>query len=173
MDKSAISSVRLREERINSGYTQEGLAKGITTQQQITYLEKGKRKLSYDMAYLIAKKLGVRVEYLMGEDDFRTEKDVMANYYKESLDYHTNLDFKFEDFLKALEIEVVAVEFEKKYRKTITVDDKLIDTDKPSYSQIVNYTIKTPTGEKQISEEEYLRFKDQVCEYTIFLAERL
>lgn len=167
------SAERLKEERVLSGYTQEGLAKNITTQQQITYLEKGKRKLSYDMAYPLAKKLGVRVEYLMGDDDFRTDEDLAKNYWGDSLDYQTNLDFKFEALLNALEIKVIDIDNQHLFRKTVIVDQQLKEIDKGSYNQIVKYTIKTPNGKKVISEEEFIRFKNQICKYIIFLAKSL
>lgn len=40
----------------------------------IGYIERGDRELSYEWARLLSKALGVRVEYLLGEDNYKTER---------------------------------------------------------------------------------------------------
>lgn len=185
MDKIQKSAQRIYEERlayadqnISKGkLTQDGLAQKIpTTQQQINYLEKGARKLSPEMAFRMAEVFGVRAEYLLGRDDFRTDRDLVAHYTGESVNYHNNLDACFFAFLDALEIDASAVFHDTLIKTTtVTVDTQMHEISEPEMSvqQEITYTIKSPGGVKSVSETDFLKYKDLVCKYAIFLADQL
>ncbi|MGN0323618.1 MAG: helix-turn-helix domain-containing protein [Oliverpabstia sp.] len=70
---------RLKRARMENGYSQVDFAE-IThySKQTICYIENGKRPLCPDAAQLFAKKLGVREEYLLCEDDFKTVDDLLS-----------------------------------------------------------------------------------------------
>ncbi len=89
-NKDLKSGKRVRECRIqltnenilNGKYeiiTQEKLAEAIDcSTNQISYIECGRRKLSLGLARSMASIFHVRPEYLLGEDDFRTEEDIRS-----------------------------------------------------------------------------------------------
>ena len=87
--------VRLRECREAIGMTQKQLADAIhTTYQSISNIERGQRRLTVENARLSAHVLGVRMEYLLCEDDYKTEeikeycKPITAYKYHKSNSYH-------------------------------------------------------------------------------------
>ena len=64
--------IRLRECREEAGLTQKQLADEIhTTYQNISNIERGVRRLTADNARAAANVLGIRMEYLLCEDDFK------------------------------------------------------------------------------------------------------
>ncbi len=76
---------RVRQCRLSKGLTLERLAIKVfnlpsnnmqpRTPQQIGYIERGDRKLSFEWARLLAEALNVRVEYLLCNDDYETSID--------------------------------------------------------------------------------------------------
>lgn len=64
--------IRLRECREAAGLTQKQLADAIhTTYQSISNIERGERRLTADNAIAAANVFGIRMEYLLCEDDFK------------------------------------------------------------------------------------------------------
>lgn len=123
IEEKNISGVRVRECRKALGLTQEELAskvyelpenKGTSrTPEHIGYIERGQRNLSHEWAWLLAKALGVRPEYLLGEDNCKTEsefnlmpvqKDIMARHAVASflltygITFNPPLDYEFFTF---------------------------------------------------------------------------
>ena len=82
-NKNNTSGERVRECREEQHLTLEKLAELVyelpenggkpRSSVHIGYIERGDRELSYEWARLLSKALGVRVEYLLGEDDYKTE----------------------------------------------------------------------------------------------------
>lgn len=177
MKELSISAKRLKEERLKRGYSQEELGqKAYTTQQQICFIEKDKRELSREIAENIAEVLNIRHEYLLGKDDYRTEKDYLASYWGSNIQYQNNIDTQFYNLLEALEIRVTE-EYTEEILKTTTLllTNELKETGKSatSHKQVIKYNIVTPTERKTVSEESFLKFKDLILKYIVFLAEDL
>ena len=61
------------------------------TEQHISKLVKGKSKLTTETARILARILEVRIEYLLYEDDFKTEFDRFSLYLKNIEDIHVNI----------------------------------------------------------------------------------
>lgn len=83
--------VRLRECREAIGMTQKQLADAIhTTYQSISNIERGVRRLTVENARLAARVLGVRMEYLLCEDDIKSISDYPIEKFRanEELDNH-------------------------------------------------------------------------------------
>ena len=79
-EKKALSATRLRACRKEAGLTQAELIDRICKidnksrdEKQISYIENQKRQMSPEYAHLIGEVLGIRPEYLLGEDDFKTK----------------------------------------------------------------------------------------------------
>ena len=71
--------IRLRECREAANLTQKQLADAInTTYQSISNIERGERQLTVENARLAARVLGVRMEYLLCEDDIKYEYEYMC-----------------------------------------------------------------------------------------------
>ena len=86
---------RLKRARMENGYSQVDFAE-IThySKQTICYIENGKRPLCPDAAQLFAKKLGVREEYLLCKDDFKTIEDLSSiQEFRSRLCLRTCLNF--------------------------------------------------------------------------------
>lgn len=91
---------RLKQCRINAGYTQRKLIEAIEalpennekirSEKQISAIERGKRTISLEYAHLVSKVLNIREEYLLGEDDYKTEKEVWAKRH-ELFDIKSNI----------------------------------------------------------------------------------
>lgn len=70
--------IRLKESREEKHITQEKLSKlSGYTKNHISYVENGKRGLTIEAARIYSKILGVRENYLLCEDDFKTDNDFM------------------------------------------------------------------------------------------------
>lgn len=81
-------SKRLKEERINKGWTQKEAAADHLRMAESTYRnwETGKVRIPETRIGEVAACFGVRAEYLRGNDDFRTEEDYRrfaVSYYYE------------------------------------------------------------------------------------------
>ena len=95
---------RVRECRKEAGFTQEKLALEISllpenrdkprSEKQLSYIERGKRPLSIEYARLLSKLLKVREEYLLCEDDYKTQGEILLKEYK-----HDERIFQYIDFL--------------------------------------------------------------------------
>lgn len=98
---------RISECRKEKGYTQQSLAEKVAiTKQFLSALENGRRRLTADVAYSIAGVLGVRMEYLLGKDDFKTQKelDTQQRYAPTISD---------EEFTRLSRLRVVDADFSK------------------------------------------------------------
>lgn len=87
-NKNNISGERVRECREEKHLTLEELAARVyelpenggksRSPGHIGYVERGERGLSTDWAWLLSIVLGVRMEYLLGKDDYKTENQLKA-----------------------------------------------------------------------------------------------
>lgn len=97
MDKDIIElnkkrGKRLSYERTRNGITQEAFAELANCSiQQISYIENGKRKMSYEYATIFSKILGVSKEYLMCEDDFKTSGEYTEFDIPRLVDMYSNI----------------------------------------------------------------------------------
>lgn len=67
---------RLKECRIEKGYTQSELAEACPCSvQHISYIENGKRGMSRELAYRLSQILLVEENYLLLESDFKTNDE--------------------------------------------------------------------------------------------------
>ena len=116
-----------RTERLNAlfkstGWTQKKFASECGyTQQYIGDLLKGKKPVQESCAISISKCLGVRVEYLLCEDDFKTERErvlkTMITYGEQGV--------KFEELLTALGNKIERKETEDFLNNDIVIVDDL------------------------------------------------
>ncbi len=99
---------RIKECRKSAGYTQEQLIQKIEglpenkckirSEKHLSALERGKRELSLEYAYLLSKVLSVRKEYLLCEDDFKIKEDkethdILSEYAREWLPFSSCVDY--------------------------------------------------------------------------------
>lgn len=99
-EKMCSIGKRVKECRKNAGMTQDQVVDAILSlpgnrdksrnPKQLSAIENGRRELSPEYAHLLAKVLHVRYEYLMGEDDYRTE-DMLQKKYLRTWDRSNNL----------------------------------------------------------------------------------
>lgn len=100
-DKSYSSKIgkRIREERLFLNLTQERLAEdvGLSTA-YIGQIERGDRSLTLDNLIIVAKRLGVTVDYLLSDcipipetDEYRIWNQLMNNRVKEQKELAINL----------------------------------------------------------------------------------
>ena len=115
-EKKALSATRLRACRKEAGLTQAKLIDRICEidnksrdEKQISYIENQKRQMSPEYAHLIGEVLGIRPEYLLGEDDFKTKaallKAPMIIAQKEGS--YLNAAFQFLAELNGYRVELV------------------------------------------------------------------
>lgn len=72
-----LNGERLAECRKKKGLKQKELADAVhVTLQHISNVERGKKNMSVELARNLSKVLGVREEYLLGEDDAETDADL-------------------------------------------------------------------------------------------------
>lgn len=77
---------RLKECIKHANITQDRLAELVyTTPQTISKIANEKSPLSYDNAVRISRALKVRLEYLLLEDDYMTEAEIMHEYHSQDL----------------------------------------------------------------------------------------
>lgn len=87
--ENEINIHKLRAERFQkaikeSDYTQKEVAKELNySEAAISSYCKGTRDVSIEAAYKLSQLLGIRVEYLMGEDDYKTTYEA----YQAAIDY--------------------------------------------------------------------------------------
>lgn len=164
------------------------------TPQHIGYIERGTRKLSIEWARLLSKVFGVRTEYLLCEDDFKTDFEKKSfpilqdflDYYKRSeaiKKYCEVWGISFEYYVEGLDTET----FKEKYKdKTLTegledgmLDDICDDICDMVASVIVSKNRKYKVIDKKgnlikiISEEEYKHFVNDISDYFEFKLEKL
>ena len=89
---------RVKTELSSSKQTQKvGAEKAHITPQHLTNVKNGKKPLTEDVAKSLAETLNIRFEYLMGYDDFRTQKDLEEHYLKRFSEqnnaFHVVLDY--------------------------------------------------------------------------------
>lgn len=78
---------KIREERIQKGYTQEELGEKIdSTGAYIGQIERGERSASMSKIVLIAEALDVSLDYLIGNFRFERENDIDAKIVEELKD---------------------------------------------------------------------------------------
>lgn len=85
-DKKVINLVtqRLKEERKKSNFTQEKLGEIIGLDgRSYGNIERGSRNLTVDNARILANLYGVRIEYLLGEEEDRTIRDLNFTNFRE------------------------------------------------------------------------------------------
>ena len=99
-ERRTLSAKRLKEERKKAQLTQEQFCSYLhySSAKSISFLENGKTGLSRPDAVTAAAALGVRVEYLLGHDNYRTfdemkKVDESANIA--ALEYFKSIGFSF------------------------------------------------------------------------------
>ena len=115
--------LRLKECRTNAHLTQQELSDSSNfSKQHISYIECGKRGMSYEAASTFAKILSVRKEYLLCEDDYKDD----AEEQKDSLDWRCEIENTLHAFLVQLGryVEKRATYKNLETDELIVVDDK-------------------------------------------------
>lgn len=162
-EKKKICGERLRACREKMHLTQEELIERVMqlpenngkerSEKQIGYIENGKRLISAEYARLLGKVLGVLPSYLLGEIDYKTEKE--RAYYKlyetrqESDLLYLGLNF----FAKLTNYEITSPNFSN--AETI---EKVLETIKYAYK--ITKDNQTIT----LSLDEMNRFENEVCD---------
>lgn len=105
------TSIRIKEFLNDSGLNQQELANLIfCSPQHISRIVQGHCGLSRDTAEEIAKHYSIRVEYLLGEDDYKTEEDETNALLEEKREKY---DQFFRCFVSAAEIMGYSITYEK------------------------------------------------------------
>ena len=99
-DRSALCQERLKKERKRLGKNQSEFADflGYDSQKTISQLENGHVELSIKRAAELAQKLGIRQQYILGFDDFRTANDLESAKCTTStpqMEYLASMGFSF------------------------------------------------------------------------------
>ena len=145
--KTEIKTNRLNELFKEKGWTQQKLADNCGyTPQYVGLLLKGKKPIQKDCAFPLAKCFNVRVEYLLGEDDFKTEREKLLH----SLSIRGEQSVKFEDLLLSLGYRI------KRYEAEDPLNDEVIIIDTLSFEHRINEN-KLEQLEKEIFD--FIEFK--------------
>lgn len=99
-DRLALCQERLKKERKRLGKNQSEFADflGYDSQKTISQLENGHVELSIKRAAELAQKLGIRQQYILGFDDFRTVSDFDDAQFSAStpqMEYLASMGFSF------------------------------------------------------------------------------
>ena len=193
--RNSLIGDRIRECREEKHYTQEQLAQKVRnlpengdkerSPQHLGCLERGERKLSPEWARLLSKALGVRAEYLLCEDDFKTEQ-IKKTYpmFKKVYDKQISrkaLNKYFEAFGIIFEpwyseklnkrLSRIKGEPETVINNVVNLIDNSSSEDTELLSSNPCYLIKTKKGERiaTISAAEYDRLTFETEDYIDYL----
>lgn len=149
--KSDIKTERLKDLFVETGWTQRKLAsESGYTPQYVGDLLKGKKPIQKDCALTLAKCLKVRVEYLLGEDSFKTEREKLLH----SLTNRGEQSIKFEELLLSLGYKLKRCESEDPLNDVIIITDNL-------------------TFEHEITEEEFEQVEKEIFDFIEFKIDRI
>lgn len=193
-EKDVLIGKRLRECRKNRGLTQQELAAIVydlpenneeeRTPQQIGYIERGQRKLSLEWASLLAKALGVRMEYLLYKDDFETNWQKKIFPSVKSIAERSIRERALMSFFEVLGVsfEILVDEVDEAH-KNITTDDFLNNATDEEIDKIFNsvfskqsrYLLKSKHGDTiaVIDSSEKDHFFDEIYDFVEFKVNRL
>ena len=114
--------LRLQQLFKETGWTQKKLASMCGyTPQYIGDLLNGKKPIQKDCAVPLSKCLGVRIEYLLCYDDYKTERERVLN----NMTRLGSQSILFEELLKSLGNKIVREESEDPLNDIITITDTL------------------------------------------------
>lgn len=145
---------RLKECRLELGYTQAELAEKIyklpenkgkeRSSNQIGYMERGERTISYEYAALLSQILGVRAEYLRGEDDFKTKAEEDSKRVEKTLrhkfDRYENRG-KIEQILELYGYKII-IDDKVKKKKVSLENDIYVRAGEVSVEELADYLVK-------------------------------
>ncbi|WP_434309219.1 helix-turn-helix transcriptional regulator [Hominifimenecus sp. rT4P-3] len=169
--KNMIPATRLRELREKAELSQSDLARlSNYTPQTISYYETGNRRITYEAARIFSTIFKVRIEYIMGEDDFPDEESLDKQFFTDAF----LKDFAFETLLKMLSVSISdgyinMQEFPsfKKSKEPVELSDM-----KESVEQLQRlwlYENKCIT----VTEKEFYDLRDDVLDYLQYRLDRI
>lgn len=149
--KTDIKTERLKALFDETGWTQKKLASGCGyTPQYVGDLLKGKKPIQKDCALPLSKCLKVRVEYLLGEDDFKTEREKLLH----SLTNRGEQSVKFEELLLSLGYKIKRRETEDPLNDVMIITDNL-------------------TFEHEIAEDKFEQVQKEIFDFIEFKIDRI
>lgn len=143
---------RLSQLRKEKGIKQELLAmKCNCCVQLLSGIENGKKVLTTDRARDFSNILGVRMEYLLCEDDYKTSRDKFNDMLEKNM--------KVSDSVRNFYNEVGIYTHD-----CLTVQDKEDETSR----LVTHFIMKYDNEYRKITTREYLEFEKKLCDYAIF-----
>ena len=177
-DLNKKRALRLKECRKSKNLTQSKLAElCYCTPQTISYIETGKRNMSLNLAYEFSKILGVDIEYLMCETEFKTDHDRFIAEER-CIDLMDNAIFSLLRFM-GYKIRFEFDENEKFHMvsdlvlKSNGYGNSLLLTDKDNKEEFRVNNVNVLINNKKITLVDFYDLVDQIKEYAEFLTEKL
>jgi transcriptional regulator with XRE-family HTH domain len=172
--------MRLSKIRKSRNITQERLAELTNySVQTISGIETGSRRMTLESASIFAKHLGVRLEYLMCQDDYPTVLDL---YHKE-IDTEKGNDNSLDNIIKLLSYQIKYAKSETTYSALCETYSKISATDKnipfifhPDNPDTFNdLVIMTDSNLREciISLDKFVAFKKEIIEFIEFKLQKL
>jgi plasmid maintenance system antidote protein VapI len=156
-----ISGQRLKEELKNNGYTHAAFGDLVNLDTKVIgFLCQGKRRITEKRAEEFSKILGVRPEYLLGLDDYRTRD---REWLKTSTSAEAAKQAFFEYCLSFWKYEIAGST--PIYEEDDNGDQVVIG---------MNYRIKKPSGDMIETTDKILRqLENEILDFTLFKIQSL
>lgn len=168
---NAIRGKRLGELLKEHGIDQREFAREINySEEHISYIINGKRNLTPDAAEKIVEKFpGTRIGWLLGYEDYKTNRDKIGAVAQEKLDNQLAVETIF-DFAA----DFLGYRLESPETHGITRDETFSDDGIKLYNadEVWNLLIKDNIHIK-ITQEDIDTFRDELVRYAMFLIEGL
>lgn len=140
------------------------------TEQHLSLIITGQRNLTMDAAQKIAKLMNVRVEWLMGLDNYMTQHDIDVLPQLNIINYRIGLRSAIELLMKSVGYQIIEhpKDIERKVQIAVTYDGCFLDP------MDLEYTISKDGCEViKLSDSEFFSFSTEIADFLEFKLDKL